>query len=181
VATNILNLPSIERRVYHRKPHDIIAVMADVFAKWRDGLAKTSKNGVWASCLHFLGATEITQETWDDLETLLIQADVGIETTSEILDSLRRSVQKPGTDPRSEELSEALEPNSVPDLIPRDSSLGGETLGDHGGRCQRFRENHNVVPSWPNAFNRMGRRCCSVRQIHSVPRRLDQLQVWATD
>ena len=80
--------------------------MADVFAKWRSGLAKTSKTA-FGRLATFLGATEITQETWDDLETLLIQADVGIETTTEILDSLRRSVQSQGLT-RSEELSEAL-------------------------------------------------------------------------
>lgn len=80
--------------------------MADVFAKWRSGLAKTSKTA-FGRLATFLGATEITQETWDDLETLLIQADVGIETTSEILDSLRRSVQDQGLT-RSEELSEAF-------------------------------------------------------------------------
>lgn len=80
--------------------------MADVFAKWRDGLAKTSKTA-FGRLATFLGATEITQETWDDLETLLIQADVGIETTSEILDALRRTVQSQGLT-RSEELSETL-------------------------------------------------------------------------
>ncbi|MGE5775895.1 MAG: signal recognition particle receptor subunit alpha, partial [Chloroflexota bacterium] len=80
--------------------------MADVFAKWRDGLAKTSKTA-FGRLATFLGATEITQETWDDLETLLIQADIGIETTSEILDSLRRLVQSRGLT-RSEELSEAF-------------------------------------------------------------------------
>ncbi len=81
--------------------------MADVFAKWRNGLAKTSKTA-FGRLATFLGATEITQETWDDLETLLIQADVGIETTSEILDSLRRRVQSQGLT-RAEELSEALQ------------------------------------------------------------------------
>lgn len=80
--------------------------MADVFAKWRNGLAKTSKTA-FGRLATFLGATEITQETWDDLETLLIQADVGIETTSAILDSLRRSVQDQGLT-RSEELVEAF-------------------------------------------------------------------------
>jgi len=55
-----------------------------------------------------LGATEITRETWDDLEALLIQADLGIETTSAVLDSLQRLVQDRGLI-RSEELSEALQ------------------------------------------------------------------------
>lgn len=80
--------------------------MAEFFEKWRSGLAKTSKIA-FGQLATFLGATEITDETWDDLETLLIQADVGIETITEILDSLRRAVQSQGLT-RSEELSDAL-------------------------------------------------------------------------
>jgi len=80
--------------------------MADLFEKWRNGLAKTSKTA-FGRLATFLGATEITSETWDDLETLLIQADLGIETTTEILESLRGVVQSRGLT-RSEELAEAL-------------------------------------------------------------------------
>jgi fused signal recognition particle receptor len=80
--------------------------MADLFEKWRSGLAKTSKTA-FGRLATFLGATEITSETWDDLETLLIQADLGIETTTEILESLRGGVQSRGLT-RSDELSEAL-------------------------------------------------------------------------
>ena len=81
--------------------------MVDVFTKWRSGLAKTSKTAFGRLATLF-GATEITRETWDDLEALLIQADLGIETTGEILDSLQRLVQTRGLI-RSEELLEALQ------------------------------------------------------------------------
>jgi fused signal recognition particle receptor len=37
-----------------------------------------------------LGTSEINAETWEDLETLLIQADMGIETATSVLDSLKR-------------------------------------------------------------------------------------------
>ena len=80
--------------------------MAELFEKWKSGLAKTSKTA-FGRLATFLGATEITQETWDDLEILLIQADVGIDTTTEIVDSLRRLVQNQGLT-RAEELSAAL-------------------------------------------------------------------------
>lgn len=80
--------------------------MADLFNKWRSGLAKTSKTA-FGRLKSILGATEITQETWDELEALLVQADLGIETTSEILDSLQRVVRTEGLT-RSDELSEAL-------------------------------------------------------------------------
>ena len=80
--------------------------MADIFAKWRSGLAKSSKTAFGRLATLF-GATEITSETWDELEALLIQADLGIETVADILDSLQRLVRTRGLT-RSEELSEAL-------------------------------------------------------------------------
>jgi fused signal recognition particle receptor len=81
--------------------------MADLFAKWRSGLAKTSKT-TFGRIATLFGATEITPETWDDLEALLIQADLGIETTGEILESLQRLVRDRGLT-RADELSSALE------------------------------------------------------------------------
>ncbi len=80
--------------------------MADLFSKWRTGLAKSSK-AAFGRIATLFGTTDITADTWDELETLLIQADLGIETATEILDSLRRLVQSRGLT-RSEDLSEAL-------------------------------------------------------------------------
>jgi len=80
--------------------------MIDAFAKWRSGLAKTSKTA-FGQLATLFGATEISNETWDDLEALLIQADLGIELTAEILDALQRTVQTDGLI-RSDELSTAL-------------------------------------------------------------------------
>ena len=80
--------------------------MAEMFTKWRSGLAKTSKTA-FGRLKSILGATEITQDTWDELEALLIQADLGIETATEILDSLQRLVRTEGLT-RSDELSDSL-------------------------------------------------------------------------
>ena len=51
--------------------------MANLFSRWKDGLSRTSK-AAFGQIASLLGASEITEETWDDLETLLIQADMGI-------------------------------------------------------------------------------------------------------
>jgi fused signal recognition particle receptor len=80
--------------------------MAEFFEKWKSGLAKTSKTA-FGQLSQLFGATEITSETWEDLETLLIQADVGIETTEEILEELRLIVRDEGLI-QTNELSEAL-------------------------------------------------------------------------
>ncbi len=60
-----------------------------IFSRWKEGLSKTSKSA-FGQIASMLGASEITPATWEDLEALLIQADVGIETTTSILDSLKR-------------------------------------------------------------------------------------------
>jgi fused signal recognition particle receptor len=61
---------------------------------------------------------KITDETWDDLEEALIRADVGVETTSAVLDELRGRVKRDGiSDP--EALVDALKA----DLVAR---LAGE-------------------------------------------------------
>lgn len=80
--------------------------MADLLSRWRDGLAKTSK-ATFGQIASLLGATQITPEMWDDLEALLIQADLGIGTATEVIESLQRTVRDEGL-LRSEELERAL-------------------------------------------------------------------------
>jgi len=80
--------------------------MAELFSRWREGLSKTSKSA-FGRLANLLGATEINQEIWDELEALLVQADLGIETTSDVLTSLQRIVRERGLT-RANELRELL-------------------------------------------------------------------------
>jgi len=58
--------------------------MNNIFTKWKDGLAKTSK-ATFGQIASLLGASEITDETFEELEALMIQADLGVDTSEEIL------------------------------------------------------------------------------------------------
>ena len=69
--------------------------MTDFFNKWIKGLDKTRKVA-FGRISNFLGASEINQETWDDLEALLIQADLGVETTHSVIQKLREIVSIEG-------------------------------------------------------------------------------------
>jgi len=69
--------------------------MATIFSKWKNGLARTSKS-TFGQIANLLGATELDDETWDDLEALMIQADLGVETTQDLLYALDERVQKEG-------------------------------------------------------------------------------------
>ncbi len=80
--------------------------MNRLFSRWRDGLSRTSK-AAFGQIASILGTSEITAQTWDDLEALLLQADLGLETTSSVLDSLKETVHAEGFT-RANELSSAL-------------------------------------------------------------------------
>jgi len=80
--------------------------MNTMFAKWKEGLSRTSK-AAFGQIATILGATEIKDDIWDELEALLIQADLGVETTIAILDELETRVDQEGMT-RSSELRQAL-------------------------------------------------------------------------
>jgi fused signal recognition particle receptor len=75
--------------------------MNNIFNKWKDGLSKTSK-AAFGQIATLLGATEIDDSIWDDLEALLVQADVGVETTITVLDRLEDRVDAEGMTRASE-------------------------------------------------------------------------------
>lgn len=94
-----------------------------IISRWREGLSRTSK-AAFGQIATILGTTEITAETWDDLEALLIQADLGIETTASILESLKRLARTEGF-VRAQELSSALKQELRSRLITPPSLVFG--------------------------------------------------------
>lgn len=81
--------------------------MPDILSRWKQGLARSSK-AAFGRLAGLFGATEITDETWDELESLLIQADLGLETTEAVLNSLHNGVRIHGLT-RTSELRSLLE------------------------------------------------------------------------
>lgn len=77
-----------------------------MFGKLRDSLTRT-RDSVFGRIVNVLGAGEIGDDTWYDLEGLLIQADVGVETTTKIVKRLRSRVVEEGIT-RSDRLVNAL-------------------------------------------------------------------------
>jgi len=80
--------------------------MADILNKWLKGLEKTRKV-TFGRLATMFGATEITVDTWDELEALFIQADLGIETTQQVITNLIKEVDRSGVT-RSSELRELV-------------------------------------------------------------------------
>jgi fused signal recognition particle receptor len=75
-------------------------------ASIRASLARTRKS-VFGQISALLGTSDIDDETWDDLEALLIQADVGVETTLKVVERMQKRVQQEGI-VRADALQRAL-------------------------------------------------------------------------
>lgn len=74
-----------------------------IFSK---GLAKT-RQSFFGRISQMLGNTEIDDETWDDVEAILLQADLGVDTTMRVIEELRTRVAREGLT-RNDQLQKAL-------------------------------------------------------------------------
>ncbi|NLH08759.1 MAG: signal recognition particle-docking protein FtsY [Chloroflexi bacterium] len=74
---------------------------------------------------NMLGATELDEDTWDDIEALLIQADLGIETATKVTETLRKRVEQEGMTTRAQ-LEGALK-ETLLSLLPEPGPLALET------------------------------------------------------
>jgi fused signal recognition particle receptor len=75
--------------------------MSDMINRWKSGLAKTSK-ATFGQISSILGTSEVTDETYEDLEALLIKADLGIETSEALLEVIWERERSEGITKTSE-------------------------------------------------------------------------------
>ena len=64
-------------------------------SKIRESLSRT-RNSVFSQITGLFGGSEIDDELWDDLEALLIQADVGVDTTTDLIETVQKRVNQEG-------------------------------------------------------------------------------------
>ena len=69
--------------------------MADFLNKWKLSLSKTKKQ-TFGRIASLFGGSEISEDTWDELEALLLQSDLGNKVTQEIIVSLRKKIDTSG-------------------------------------------------------------------------------------
>jgi fused signal recognition particle receptor len=151
--------------------------MADFFSRWKTGLARSSK-AAFGRLAGIFGATEITDATWDQLEALLFQADLGRETTEAVLDSLKGAVRTQGLR-QSSELRAMLESElrSRLDAVPPLDLTAHPTVvllvGVNGSGKT------TTAAKLGRRFADQGRRVLLVAADTFRAAAVDQLQVWA--
>lgn len=90
--------------------------MADFLHRWKDGLART-RQVTFGRIASFLGATELTPESWEKLEGLLIQADLGVDTALEVVQNLQQAAHEQGWT-KASQLQSALQAELLSRLQP---------------------------------------------------------------
>src|SRR5437763_14108157 len=60
--------------------------------KVEEGLTRT-RRGFFGQIASLFEVDEITEDIWEDLEVLLLQSDVGVDTTVAVLDRLKERVR----------------------------------------------------------------------------------------
>lgn len=73
---------------------------------FRSGMSKT-RQSLFGRLKQMLGPSVIEEETWDDIEAILLQADMGVETTNKVLENLKARVRREGIT-QSDKLHQAL-------------------------------------------------------------------------
>lgn len=95
---------------------------------FRRGLSKT-RQSVFGRIAQIFGNTDIDDDTWDDLEAMLIQADLGLETTQVVIEYLQEQVRSRGLT-KTNQLDKLLRAAllGLIDQPPRPLDVGGREL-----------------------------------------------------
>ena len=151
--------------------------MADFFNKWKEGLARTSK-AAFGRLATLFGATQISADTWDEMESILVQADLGIETTEAIIAALKKQVSQNGLTHTDElqtylkaELLARLDAPTMPDLGQYQPAVILIVGVNGSGKT-------TTVAKLAKQFNRQGKKVLLAAADTYRAAAVDQLQVW---
>jgi fused signal recognition particle receptor len=94
---------------------------------FKRGLART-RQSLFGRISQLFGSTAITSDTWDEIEAMLIQADLGFETTDTVLEYLKEAVREEGIT-RSDQLQKVMK-EALLSLVenPRELNISGREL-----------------------------------------------------
>lgn len=152
--------------------------MADtLFSKWKDSLDRTRKAS-FGRIATFFGGSDITEDTWDELEALLIQADLGVETTQSVIESLKVQVNDQGVI-KTDEFTQLLENellsrlSVVPELDLSHDPTVILLVGVNGSGKT------TTAAKLGKLFSNSGKKVLLVAADTFRAAAIDQLQVWA--
>ncbi|RLC99869.1 MAG: signal recognition particle-docking protein FtsY [Chloroflexi bacterium] len=152
--------------------------MAKITHSIKDSLTRT-RNAVFSRIAGLLGASQVTDATWDELEELLIQADVGVETTLYLVERLHQRARDEAI-LQADTLQRALR-EEMRALLPEPSplDLGGRPLdvilviGVNGSGKT------TSIAKLAYRYRQRGRRVLLAAADTFRAAAVDQLEIWA--
>ena len=151
--------------------------MANILNKWHESLTKT-RDVTFGRIANFFGTTEINDESWDELEALLIQADLGVETTSSIIENCMEKVRKQGLT-RTEQLYQLVKEELINQLDqPEEPDLSAEPtvimiVGVNGSGKT------TSIAKLAARYKKMGKKVLLVAGDTFRAAAADQLEIWS--
>lgn len=149
-----------------------------MFNKWRDSLKKT-RDVTFGKIATYFGVTEINDESWDRLEELLIQADVGVKTTLDLIFIAQQTVEREGLtkteqlrDLVKEEMSKLIDQPEEPDLNQHKPTVIMVTGVNGSGKT-------TSIGKLAARYKKMGKSVLLVAADTYRAAAIDQLEVWA--
>lgn len=144
---------------------------------FRSGLAKT-RQSFFGRISQLLGNTDLDDDTWDDIEAVLIQADVGVAATQRIMEDLKARVKRDGIT-RADQLNIALKETLRGLLVtPPPMNVSGRPLsiilvvGVNGSGKT------TSIAKLANRLNRAGRKVMLAAGDTFRAAAIEQLQTW---
>jgi len=123
-------VPEPEPEPVRAAPTEPIAPTEGRLERLRGRLAR-SRTGFGQGLLGLLGAGELDEESWEDVEAMLLQADLGPEMTTELVDTLRAELARRGV--RTAEQARQLLRDVLTDALRADLDRSVRAL-PHDGR-----------------------------------------------
>ncbi|MFN2115130.1 MAG: signal recognition particle-docking protein FtsY [Anaerolineae bacterium] len=157
--------------------------------KLEEGLAKT-RRGFMDRLASVFGPVDITEDTWDDLEAQLIQSDVGVGTSVDVVTALREEARYAGVR-RADELPELLHEVMVDEVRGAARAAGSDDDGDRRDSAAGDGQPHIILVVGVNGsgktttiaklarlYRDAGRSVLLVAADTFRAAAIDQLQIW---
>ncbi len=151
--------------------------MSDLLKKWRDSLSKT-RDVTFGKISTFFGVTQIDENSWDNLEELLIQADVGVDTTLLIINNCQEQVDRQGLTRTEQlyslvkqELTNLLDQPSEPDLLFNPTVIMVAGVNGSGKTTS--------IAKLAARYKNMGKKVMLVAADTYRAAAIDQLEIWS--
>lgn len=151
--------------------------MSDLLKKWRESLTKT-RDVAFGKVSTFFGATQISDDSWDELEALLIQADLGVDTTISLINNCQEQVDRQGLTKTEQlyalvkaELINLLDQPSEPELNNHPTVIMVAGVNGSGKTT--------TIAKLAARYKNMGKKVLLVAADTYRAAAVDQLEVWS--